>query len=278
MTDTPKSGIPQAGNSMNCADFDARLADALDGVLAGPELETFRAHAQACTECGPLFTQAQAGMAWMKTLPEVEPPADLVHNILARTSLADMQAQAAKQPRVSWVRKASDFISPALAPAFQSMLQPRFAMTAAMAFFSISMLLNVAGLKLKDLRYLDLRPSAISTSASMQYEQTTARVVKYYENIRIVYEMQTRFRSLREAVGGESGDSQKQQAQPKKQDQRHQPNNDNSTEKQQDQQNRNYAAEAADSIMAELNIPRGNPVLKIDAASSLDVDLARRLS
>lgn len=278
MTDTPKSGIPQAGNSMNCADFDARLTDALDGVLSGAELETFRAHAQACTECGPLFTQAQAGMAWMKSLPDVEPPANLVHNILARTSLADAQAEAVKRPRVSCVRKASDFISPALAPAFQTMLQPRFAMTAAMAFFSISMVLNMAGLKLKDLRYLDLRPSAISNSASMQYEQTTARVVKYYENIRVVYEWQTKLKSLRDSVGGDSSEHKQEQPQPKKQAAPPQQNNDNSTEKKQEQQNRNYALEADDSTLAELNIPSGISVSPNDAASSRDADLVRRPS
>ena len=279
MTDTPKSGIPQSGKSMNCADFDAQLADALDGVLAGKELETFRSHAQACADCGPLFTHAQAGMAWMKVIPEVEPPARLVHNILARTSLAEATAEKKKAPRVSWVRKASDFISPALAPAFQFMLQPRFAMTAAMAFFSISMVLNVAGLKLKDLRYLDLRPSAISNTAAMQYEQTTARVVKYYENIRFVYEMQSRLKSLREAVGGDSENAPKEQTQPRKQTAPQQQNNDNnSTEKKQDQQNRNYAMDADASVMAELNIPRAISVLTNDAAPSLDADLARRLS
>ena len=66
MTYDPKSG---GSNSVQCADFDARLADLLDGAMAGAELEAFRAHAEACMDCGPLFTQAKAGMDWLKVLP-----------------------------------------------------------------------------------------------------------------------------------------------------------------------------------------------------------------
>ena len=62
-----------------------------------------------------------------------------------------------------------------------------------MAFFSVSLLLSAAGVKLTDIRYLDLRPSAVVT----KYYQARGHVVKYYENIRFVYELETRVRELR---------------------------------------------------------------------------------
>ena len=74
---------------MQCVEFDARLADVLDGMMSGAELEDFKAHAAACMDCGPLFTRAQAGLQALKSLAEVEPPVNLFHNIIARTSASD---------------------------------------------------------------------------------------------------------------------------------------------------------------------------------------------
>ena len=42
---------------------------------------------------------------------------------------------------------------------------------------------------------LDLHPSAIKRT----YYQTTAKVVKYYENIRVVYEVESRVREFKHA-------------------------------------------------------------------------------
>ena len=57
-----------------------------------------------------------------------------------------------------------------------------------MAFFSLSISLSLAGVKVSDVRHVDLRPSAIKRT----YYETSGRVVKYYENIRFVYEIESR--------------------------------------------------------------------------------------
>ena len=237
---------------MHCADFDARLADLLDSAMTGAELEAFRAHAEACVECGPLFTQAKAGMDWMKALPEVEPPATLVHNILAATTFAERKSSApalvSHQP--SWWRRAADRVSPNLAPALAGLMQPRLAMTAAMAFFSISMLMNVAGITWKDLKHLDLRPSAISTSASIQYHETTAKVVKYYENIRLFYEFETRVRELKNAA---TSDGQSTPAPADEQKQKKDGNSPNdSSQNPPKEQNEKYSLERSEVVIAKL--------------------------
>ena len=255
-----KSGGTGRGK-VSCADFDRLLSDALDGVMAGQELADFRAHADACTDCGPLFTQAQAGMGWMKSLMEVEPPAHLVHNILAKTSMA-VTAIAGRQPNqvsASWLDGASAWISPAIRPAFAAVMQPRFAMTAAMAFFSLSLLLNLAGIRLKDVRYIDLRPSAITTTASVGYHETTAKVVKYYDNIRLVYELESRMKALKDAAneGNESGNPSKPQPKQRSDDsssQEHKHNKNN--------EEHQYISENRQMIMAMLRMGDGARISK----------------
>jgi len=234
---------------VHCADFDARLSELLDGAMAGAELETFRAHAEACMECGTLFTQAKAGMDWLKVLPEVEPPANLVHNILAATTHVESKIKAgtpALASSQSWWQRATSGFTPGLS----ALMQPRLAMTAAMAFFSISMLLNVSGVSWKDVRNLDLRPSAITNSASLQYHETTAKMVKYYENIRFVYEFETKVRELKKAATSE------EQTTPApagdKQQKKDGTNQNDSSQNPPKEQNEKYSLEKTDTVMAKL--------------------------
>jgi hypothetical protein len=65
-----------------------------------------------------------------------------------------------------------------------------------MAFFSLSMLMSVAGVKPGDLRHVDLTPKGIRKT----YYETQARATRYYENIRLVYEIESRVRQLKKAA------------------------------------------------------------------------------
>jgi hypothetical protein len=173
----------ETNNGMQCTEFDALLSDALEGVLKGPKLDDFQSHAKTCEVCGPLFADAQAGQDWLAKLEDVEPPTELVRNILIATSGI----------RPSWwERVKSSFFTPMVNLA----RQPRFAMSFGMAFFSLSVTLSIAGVRVSDLAHLDLRPSAIKRT----YYQTTAKVVKYYENIRVVYEAESRIREFKKAM------------------------------------------------------------------------------
>jgi hypothetical protein len=83
-----------------------------------------------------------------------------------------------------------------LEPVWAAVRQPRFAMSFAMAFFALSVGLTVAGVKPGDLRQISLRPSAIRHT----YYATQARVVRYYDNVRLVYEMQAALRRVKQNV------------------------------------------------------------------------------
>jgi hypothetical protein len=181
-------------NGMQCNEFDLLLSDALDGVLSGPGLDRFEAHARACNTCGPLLAEAEAGRQWLKGLTEVEPPASLVNNILASTTGVDSQrlrtTLRAAQPRVSWLEHVQASF---LEPIWAMVRQPRFAMSFGMAFFALSVGLTMAGVKPADLAQISLRPSAVRRT----YYNTQARVVRYYDNVRLVYEVQAAVRGIK---------------------------------------------------------------------------------
>ncbi len=188
-------------NGMQCHEFDGLVSDALDGILTGIQLDRFQAHSRTCSVCGPLFAEVQAGRNWLKDLTEVEPPAGMVTNILASTTGVDTQrlrvnVTTLRQPGASWWERAQAWASGAVVPIWATVRQPRFAMSFGMAFFSLSVALSVLGVKPADLRSLSLRPAAIRHT----YYNTQARVVRYYENIRFVYEVESRVRELKRTV------------------------------------------------------------------------------
>src|ERR1044072_3994763 len=116
----------EKNNSMQCAEVDALLSDALAGMLTGTKLEAFQNHSRACISCGPLFAEAEAGRRWLKSLEEVETPANLVHNILVPTTGRESRLTNAQASR-SWNDTLTGWLRPVFAPVVAMARQPRFA-------------------------------------------------------------------------------------------------------------------------------------------------------
>jgi len=222
----------ESKSGMQCAEFDLLMTDAIDGLLTGEQLSRFEQHKTACPTCSAMFADAEAGLRWLGQLEEVDPPVNLARNIVLATSgLANEGARASLRSVVNttpgrplWDRM-RDAFSPrtiwdqvrATARAiFSPMATPRFAMSAGMAFFSLSMVFTVSGVKISDLRNLDLTPRNLTRT----YYATEARAVKYYENIRLVYEIESRVRELRRAAGTSSVEPEQENRQKNKQDQK----------------------------------------------------------
>lgn len=93
-------------NGLTCSQFEALLAEALDDQgrgLTARTREAFEAHRLSCPDCAPLFAEAHEGMLLLRTLADVEPPRNLVHNILAATSRADTAgSKIPQQARAGW--------------------------------------------------------------------------------------------------------------------------------------------------------------------------------
>jgi len=178
-------------DGLQCGQFEALLADALDGLLTAEVQRDFDAHGRTCPLCGPMLAEAREGMLWLETLEDVEPPRNLVHNILAATSMAVTPAGEPSQ-----VRKARTGFRPFLAAFFRS----RFATSFSMAFFSLSLTLTVAGVRISDFGKVDWHPSALRKALVLQYTHVESSVVRYYENLRLVNEVENRVRELRKAT------------------------------------------------------------------------------
>jgi len=231
----------ESHNDMQCSEFDALLSDALDKVLTGPRAQTFQAHAKTCPVCGPLLAEAEIGKRWLENLVEVEPPQHLVHNILAATTGIDtVRLQGTTTPvRASWYDRVTAWASAAVSPVLAVAKQPRFAMSFGMAFFSLSISLSLTGVKLSQIRPGDFRPSAIKRN----YYETSGKVVKYYENIRFVYEMESRLREFKRATTP---------AEPAPEKKDNNKRNDNTSGQPNQEQERNYSQGESPVILASL--------------------------
>ena len=233
------------GGPIDCAAVDLWLAEAAEDNLP-PEIGLrLHEHAAVCAACREKLAQATRGRDWLTILKQepLEPPADLVARILARTSLADVAAassaahpaplsndwtsmfgvagkssdpdsvsastRAAVHPGPAIFARGSYVQVPAPLPAWQrnslvamrhKVLEPRLALVAAMAFFSISLTLNLLGIHLTRFRVADLEPQNLRRTVTRHYADANAHVVRYYENLRIVYEVEARVQQLRRAA------------------------------------------------------------------------------
>jgi len=242
---------PQTADAEHCAQCEAMLADALDGALSAADQATFDLHMVGCESCSAMLADARRGAAWMEMLksPRPEPSSALLERILAQTSgkaLAEARSHIVLGPTdhlrppkpTTLLGRPTLLPSSVPAAAFGSakvlpfrsrvaaafnlrsmghtLLQPRLAMTAAMAFFSIALTLNLMGVRLDSLRVADLKPSTLQMNIARQFYGAKKQMVSYYENIRFVYEVESKMRELRQDADSE------QKTQPRR-DEKQQP-------------------------------------------------------
>lgn len=201
-----------------CGQWETLLADALDGVLDPREEAFFASHKADCPFCTALYEEARRGREWLDFLSmEPEIPADLVDKILAITGPGIEGREAAGFGLLpSELQPASAGGAAILQPwqrprntgrgffgTLRRIAEPRLMLTIAMAFFSIGLTLNLTGVKLRDLRVASLRPQAVRSYMERQVAVVSTPIVRYYDHMRLVYEVQTRMKELRRST--ESG-------------------------------------------------------------------------
>ncbi|MGH9564674.1 MAG: anti-sigma factor family protein [Candidatus Angelobacter sp.] len=192
-------------SGMECSQFEVLLADALDGALTAQIRPRFEEHGRNCKVCGPMLAEAREGMLLLRALPEVDPPKNMVHNILAATSMAEARAQADGAPsetgHQSWLERLVHGSAKGRAgrPSWVA-LHSRFVTSFCMAFFSLSLTLAMAGVRISSLAKIDWHPTAVKKSVVLEYTQLEARVQRYYDNMRLVVELEARVRGLKRAA------------------------------------------------------------------------------
>jgi hypothetical protein len=150
-----------------------------------------------CHACTALFEEAQRGREWLDFLStEPEVPEGLLDKILAQTGpghpaeykLATTDNVLTMVP--AWQR-------PGMVARVRRFAEPRLLMTAAMAFFSIALTLNMTGVRLTDFRLSNLRPTAIRSFMERRLTMASTPIIRYYDHLRLVYEVESRMRELR---------------------------------------------------------------------------------
>jgi len=192
----------EAKNGMVCSEFEALLADALDNAVAAHARPAFDEHGRSCAVCGPMLAEALEGMLMVRGLAELEPPKNLMHNILAATSRKEATAeQIAEEAKLGWMER----LRRSLKPGVGGLLHSRFAMSFAMAFFSLSITLTLAGVKVADVKNMVENPSLLRKNVVLGYTSVEARVTSYYENLRLVYQVQAKVRELKKSAAPAEG-------------------------------------------------------------------------
>jgi hypothetical protein len=192
-------------NSSTCGEWETLLAEALDGLLKPADEATFSAHMALCPACEALFEEARRGSEWLAFLAhEPEIPSGLVDRILAQTGPGQLAGYRLATGDGNVIPMPPAWQRPGFMGSVRRFAEPRLMMTAAMAFFSIAMTLNLTGVRLSGLRVSNLKPAAVRSYMERQFTMASTPIIRYYDHSRLVYEVQTRMRELRQTTEGVS--------------------------------------------------------------------------
>lgn len=164
-------------DELRCLEIDELLCDYVDGTLDAPRKAVFEAHVESCAACRELVADVTGAVTFMERAAVVEAPKELVTRILYHTPK--------QAPLIEAIAK-QDWLKRWLAP----LLQPRFAMGMAMTILSFSMLGKFVA-PVRQLKPADLDPVKVWRSVDDSAHRTWDRFVKYYDNLKLVYEVQT---------------------------------------------------------------------------------------
>lgn len=160
---------------LNCLEFEERLSDFEEGTLAPEHADAMRQHARACATCAELLAAVRQTAVWLAELPQLEMPPQLVPAILERT-------MGRRRQQVTW-RATLESLGALV-------WQPRVAMSFGMALFAVAVLLNATGVNLRRLRWSDLTPRQVAITTERGLHRSWARGAKYYNDLKVVYEIQ----------------------------------------------------------------------------------------
>jgi anti-sigma factor RsiW len=182
------------GNStrlMACSEAEVLLAEYVDGTLGTEDRAAVEHHLAECSVCAELAHDAAGAVAFMERAAVVNAPPELVTKLLSEISNGPSRAVV----KPSLLQKA---VRRLFGKWMEPVLQPRFAMGMAMTVLSFAMLGRIAGIEMRQLKPADLDPVTVWTSAEDRVVRVWEKGVKYYQNLRLVFEIQTRLKEWTE--------------------------------------------------------------------------------
>ncbi|HZS53140.1 MAG TPA: zf-HC2 domain-containing protein [Bryobacteraceae bacterium] len=173
---------------MNCGELEVLLADYLDDTLSSGERSQVEHHVATCVSCQALLEDSAAALKFLKRVDDVVPPPELITRIAYGAPVGRIRMPFERQTLFGRLR----------AKWLQPMLQPRLAMGMAMTILSFAMLERCTGVHVQHLQAADLNPVRMWGGVEDRTMRVKDRAVKYYENLRWVYEIETRLKSLQD--------------------------------------------------------------------------------
>ena len=202
-----RSNIP---NSPECGQWETLLPDALDGVLSSGDERIFTAHMAVCPACTELYEESRRGREWLGFLAaEPDVPAGLLDKILAQTGPGQVEGYGLIPSGSNVLPMPQPWQRPGFMGQVRRFAEPRLLMTAAMAFFSIALTLNLTNVRLSSIRLSDLRPASIRSFMERRITMASTPIIRYYDHLRFVYEVESRMRELRRNTEGEDSNKQR---------------------------------------------------------------------
>jgi hypothetical protein len=165
----------------NCTQTEERLSDFLEGTLTPEEAAAFSAHSAECVACAKLVAQVGGLLSQMQGLPEVAEPPQFQRKILDAT-LGPRKQKPASHGLLGWL----PFI-----------WQPRFAMGIVTVAASIVIVFHAAA---SEGGKANLNPVNLLRGANRQIHLTYAHGAKFVNNLRVVYELQSRLSAQPESM------------------------------------------------------------------------------
>jgi hypothetical protein len=173
---------------MNCAEFENLLADYVDGALGETQRMAFEEHTASCAGCREFMADVTGAIAFLKRAERVLPPSEMVTRIAYQAPVG--RSREPFEGQGIWSKISAVWLQP--------LLRPRFAMGMAMTILSFAMLQRCTGISMQHIQPADLSPVRIWDGVEDKVIRAKDRGVKYYENIRLVYEIETRLKTLQE--------------------------------------------------------------------------------
>jgi hypothetical protein len=180
---------------MRCQEIEELLCDYVDGVMGAGQRADFEAHTASCASCRETVADVTGVVNFMERAAVVEPPPELLTRILYHTPKPAplVEALAGKE----WLKR---WIGP--------LIQPRFAMGMAMTILSFSMLGKFVA-PVHQLKPGDLDPVKVWHNIDNSVHRSWDRLMKYYDNLRLVYEVQSALEEMRRNDDEEAAEAAK---------------------------------------------------------------------
>lgn len=166
----------------DCTITEARLSEALDGMLSREEGAAYSAHLADCAHCQELTSEVGGMLERMHGLEMLPEPPLLAENILEAT----LGPRQRKEGWRHWSRWTG------------GLWLPRFVMGAVTVAASLLIVIHAAGISPGKIKRLDLNPANLLRAANRQAHLSYARGAKFVNDLRVVYEIQSRLEPTQE--------------------------------------------------------------------------------